>query len=116
MSRPVEQVLADVITAASPISEELPPELQTEVDALSQLNDAELWEVAKSAFPASRRREYDRLLEKNSAHTLTPAERDRLTELRLESERLMLHKALKMRWKTRLEQLEHLDGQLSHRR
>ncbi|MCI0695872.1 hypothetical protein L0337_28210 [candidate division KSB1 bacterium] len=93
MSRPVEQVLADVITAASPISEELPPELQTDMDALAQQSDAELWEVAKRVFPANRRREYDRLLEKNSTGTLTPAERDRLTELRLESERLMLHKA-----------------------
>lgn len=92
-SRSIEKVLVDVLSAASPISDDLPLELQAELDALALISDDELWKIARSTFPADRRRQYDRLLEKNSASTLTPVERERLKELRLESERLMLQKA-----------------------
>jgi hypothetical protein len=92
-SRPVEQILTDVLTAASPVSDSFPASLQAEIDSLALLNDEKLWEIAKKNFPVSRRREYDKLLEKNSAGTLTSSERKRLRELRLQSERLMLHKA-----------------------
>jgi len=93
VSRSVEQILADVISAASPVTEDLSPELQTELDALAQLSDEELWEMARRTFSAAQRRHYDRLLEKNSAGTLNPAEREKLHALRLASERLMLQKA-----------------------
>jgi len=92
-SRPIEQVLVDVLSAASPVSEDLPQEHQADLDALAQLNDAELWNIARSTFPAEKRRAYDRLLEKNSAGTLTPAERGALKELRQASEHLTLQKA-----------------------
>lgn len=90
---PVEKVLAEVISAASPVSEDLPQTLQDEIDALAQMSDAELSVLAQKVFPAAQRRTYDRLLEKNSAGTLTESERTRLKSLRLESERIMLHKA-----------------------
>ncbi len=92
-ARPVEKVLADVISAASPISEDLPSALQNDIDALAQMSDAELGRLAQKTFPATQRRAYDRLLEKNSAGRLTENERARLNALRMESERLMLHKA-----------------------
>lgn len=92
-SRPVEQVLVDVLSAASPASEDLPPELQAELDMLAQQSDAELWSVARRTVAAGRRRTYDRLLEKNGAGTLTMGEREQLKEVREESERLMLQKA-----------------------
>jgi hypothetical protein len=92
-SRPVEQVLVDALSAISPVSEDLPPELQAELDNLAQLSDVELLKIARSAFPAERRRIYDRLLERNSAGTLAPTEREQLKVLRQDSERLMLQKA-----------------------
>ena len=92
-ARPVEQVLVDVLSAASPVSDDLPSELQAELDGLAQLGDAALWEIARSNFPPERTRKYDRLLERNSAGTLTSREREQLKALRLESERLMLRKA-----------------------
>jgi hypothetical protein len=93
VSRSVEQILADVIAAASPFTEDLPPALQTELDDLAQMSDDDLWKIARSVFPTGQRRKYDRLLEKNSAGKLTPTEREQLQDLRLESERLMLRKA-----------------------
>jgi hypothetical protein len=92
-SRPVEQVLVDVLSAASPGSEDLPQELQTELDAFAQLSDNELLSIARRTFPADQRRIYDRLLKKNSAGTVTSAEREQLKELRQASEHLMLQKA-----------------------
>jgi hypothetical protein len=92
-SRSIEKVLVDVLSAASPISDDLPPELQAELDALAQMSDDELWKIARSTFSTDQRRQYDRLLEKNSAGKLTPVEREQLKELRLESEQLMLRKA-----------------------
>ena len=92
-SRSIEKVLVDVLSAVSPISDDLPPGLQAELDTLAQLSDAALGKIARDTFPADQRRKYDRLLEKSSAGILTPDERGQLKELRLESERLMLRKA-----------------------
>lgn len=92
-SRPIEQVFVDVIAAASPVSDDLPSELQAELETLAQLDDAELWQLARRTFSPAGRKEYDRLLQRNSAGSITVIERERLKELRLESERLMLHKA-----------------------
>ncbi len=86
-------MLVDVIAAASPVADDLPPELQAEVEALAGTTDEALWEVAQSTFPTDRRRLYERLLDKNSTNTITPIERDELKALRFESERLMLRKA-----------------------
>ncbi len=92
-SRPIEQVLTDVLSAVSPVSDDLPPELQAEINALAQFDDDALRNAARSIFATDKRRKYDRLLEKNSAGTMTAVEREQLQELRLESERLMLRKA-----------------------
>lgn len=92
-SRPVEQVLVDVLTASSPMSDDLPAELQAEVEALAQLSDEELWNVARLTFPVADSHRYDELLERNSAGALSPTEREQLKELRLASEKLMVRKA-----------------------
>ncbi len=92
-ARPVERVLEDVILSASPFSENLAPELQTQLEKLAQLPEVDLWEIAQSNFSAARRRRYDQLLEKSSAGKITPAEREELKKLRLASEQLMLRKA-----------------------
>jgi hypothetical protein len=92
-SRSIEKVLIDVLAASSPVSDDLPPELEADLDTLAKMSDAELWKIARNTFPTEQRRKYDRLLKKNSAGRLTPAEREKLQELRLESERLMLQKA-----------------------
>lgn len=93
VSRSVEQILADVISAASPLTDDSPLALQAELDDLALMSDDDLWKIARSVFPTGQRRKYDRLLDKNSVGKLTPAEREQLRNLRLESERLMLRKA-----------------------
>jgi hypothetical protein len=52
-----------------------------------------LLSIAHRTFPTDQRRIYDRLLKKNGAGTITPAEREQLKELRQANERLMLEKA-----------------------
>lgn len=92
-SRPVEKVLADVVLAASPVSDDLSPELRKELETLARLRTSALWTLARQTFPADRRREYDWLLKKNSEGLLTKKERERLKKVRFKSERLMLRKA-----------------------
>lgn len=91
--RNVEDVLTSVLTAATPVVGDLPPEISTEVERLAELDDNALWRVARSSFPRDKRQRYDALLDKNGAGTIAPAERDELRQLRLESERLMVRKA-----------------------
>jgi hypothetical protein len=45
-SRPVEKVLADVVLAASPVSDDLSPELRKELDTLARLRTSALWTLA----------------------------------------------------------------------
>ncbi len=92
-SQPIEQVLAEVLAAATPLVDDLPPDLQAEFGSLAELSDEALWEVARANLATGKRREYDRLLELNSAGNLSAEDRSRLEALRLESERLMLRKA-----------------------
>lgn len=92
-SRPIEQVLSDVLAAANPLADDLPPALQAEIDALAQLNDTELRKVARSAYPAGKQRRYDLLLEKNSGGKISADEKKELKTLREESEHLTLRKA-----------------------
>ena len=92
-ARPVEEVLAGVLLAAAPTAENLPADIQAEIDALAELDDEALWRKARSVFPSARRRRYDELLEKNGTGAITSEEREELKNLRVESERLMLRKA-----------------------
>lgn len=104
-SRPIEQVFVDALAAASPVADNIPSELEVELDVLAQAGDEELWKIARDNFPASKRRAYDRLLDKNSAGTIASPEREQLQALRLESERLMLRKAYAyalLKWRGRV--------------
>jgi hypothetical protein len=44
-------------------------------------------------MPRRKQQEFSRLLRKNGAGTLTPAERERMDQLHTEAQRLMLRKA-----------------------
>ena len=92
-SRPLEQVLSKVISSASPVSDDLPRSLRSELESLSELRDAALWRIAEKPFSARKREKYDRLLKKNSSGTINPREREDLRALRIEAEQLMVRKA-----------------------
>lgn len=67
--------------------------LRSELKALEQLSDDELWKLAESHLAPSRQRTLSRLLRKNQAGTLTEKVRQQLDELVEEGEDLTAKKA-----------------------
>ena len=92
--KPLEEFLADrLMDAVPPLSEDIPRSLREELDALEQLDEPVLREVAESRLPTARQDLYSRLLTKNSAGTITAGERKKLEALGEEARRLTLKKA-----------------------
>jgi hypothetical protein len=101
--KPLEEFLADrLMDAVPPLPKDIPPSLREELDALEQLDESALREVAESRLAPVQQRQYSRLLTKNSSGTITAAERRKLEALGEEARRLTLKKAhayLLLKWR-----------------
>jgi hypothetical protein len=72
------------------------------LSALDRLDDAALWRIARSRQTEVEMERYQELLDKNANDTISVAERNELTQLRLEFDRLMLrkvHAAALLQWR-----------------
>jgi hypothetical protein len=76
-----------------PVEKDLPPTLQTELQAMKDLSDQALWQIAQSTMNRDKVALYDVLLERQQADSLTLEGQEWLTRLRQEAEALMLRKA-----------------------
>jgi hypothetical protein len=101
--KPLEEFLADRLLETVPsLPENLAPALRAELDALEQLDETALREVAENRLSVGRQRLYSRLLAKNAAGTVTPVERQQLEILGNEARQLTLKKAhayLLLKWR-----------------
>jgi hypothetical protein len=93
MRQPMKQALVSIVKAAMPSLERVPLEYRPELGAMESLSDEELWRIADSSTPVAQQRQLTRLLRKNQKETLTDQERQTLTRLRTEADRLMLHRS-----------------------
>ena len=93
MKQPMKQVLVRIVKAAMPSLEKVPPEYRPELEAMEALSDEELWKMAESQVSAARQRQLMHLLQKNERSALTERERQLLTRLRTEIDRLMLRRS-----------------------
>ena len=92
--RPLDELVLRTLEAGvPPLPEDLPEAMRADLLALEALDDASLWQVAESRVNDDDSARHSALLEKNSAGTLTPEERQALADLRLAADRLMLQKA-----------------------
>jgi hypothetical protein len=90
----VTDVLLHAVEVGSPPAwDDVPVEFQADLAALDRLDDKALWQVARSQQSESIMDRHEELLYKNANDTLTPSERNELTNLRHEANRLMLRKA-----------------------
>lgn len=88
------EVVVEQLSRTLPSTEaELPPDLQAELNAMEQLSDHALWQLAESQANPDTVALYDLLLERLHAGSLTAAGRHWLEQLRNEAEALMLRKA-----------------------
>jgi hypothetical protein len=101
--RSVTDVLLHAVEVGSPPNRDnVAPEIQADLAALDRLDDKALWQVARSYQSEAEMDRYEDLLYKNANDVLTSAERDELTHLRREADRLMLckaHAAALLRWR-----------------
>ncbi len=101
--RSLDDVLLHAVQVGSPPSwDDAPAEFQADLAALDRLDDEALWHLARSRKTATDMARYQELLDKNANGLLMPAEREELTELRQEYDRMMLckaHAAALLRWR-----------------
>ena len=71
----------------------LSEDLLQELEAISQLSDVDLWQIAESNLNADKVAMYDMLLEQHRENKLTVVEQMMLQQLREETDTLALRKA-----------------------
>lgn len=73
--RPLDDVLAEAVTAAAPVMDTPPGTLRSALAHLAYLNDAALWQAARTTMPAEQRERLAALHDKQQREPLTPEER-----------------------------------------
>ncbi|HHY58417.1 MAG TPA: hypothetical protein GYA08_23620 [Chloroflexi bacterium] len=73
--RSVEQLLTDAVAALLPETTTLPSDLQTAVTQMALLNDAALWQMARTTLSAEQQQRLEALHDKQQRAQLSPAER-----------------------------------------
>lgn len=93
MKRPLGRALASIVKAATPSLDKVPTQYRSELESLEALSDEKLWKIAESTAPEKHESTMARLLRKNQGSGLTERERQSLTRLRKETDRLALRKS-----------------------
>jgi hypothetical protein len=86
-------VAQSVVSNLPPSPQNAPTEMQSELLLMPTLSIDQLLAVAHAQVEVSQHKRHVELLDKNQEDTLTPQEREELTDLRLAAEQLMLRKA-----------------------
>jgi len=99
----LEEFLVErLIEAVPPLANDLPSPLHEELEALEQLDDDALWQVARSRLSPTLQRQYSRLLAKNSQGTITEQEKETLRTLGEQARLLTLktaHAYMLLKWR-----------------
>jgi hypothetical protein len=93
MKQPVEKALVNIVRAATPSLEKVPPEYRAQLEAMEDIGDDELRRIWGIRLAPAKQRRLDNLLDKNQCGELTERERQALAELRKELDRLMLRRS-----------------------
>jgi hypothetical protein len=72
--RPVSEVLVEAITAVAPVIDSAPEKLRSALAQMAYLNDAALWQVARSTMPAEQRERLETLHHEQQRRRLTAEE------------------------------------------
>jgi len=91
--RSLEKELLEAVASAAPVEDELPPELIEAIEALVQLDDEELWRLARRAMSSEASQKLEALHFKQRDEGLNPDENATRGKLISEYERTMLIRA-----------------------
>jgi hypothetical protein len=89
----VEQILLDHLQTLSISLPTLPPDIETELEALRNLSDDALWTIAREQMPDDVQTRAHELMDKNARAILGADESAELEHLVERADRLMLRKA-----------------------
>jgi hypothetical protein len=93
MKEPVERALVKIVQAATPSLEKVPLAYRADLQAMEDLADDELWQMAETRLAPAKQRRLGSLLGKNVRGELTGREQATLRDLRTDADRLMLQRA-----------------------
>ena len=95
VNRTVDEVAEDALSIHLPpsVEDDLPEAIRNELQAMEQLSDDVLWQIAESSMNPDKVALYDLLLERHREQSLTAAGRVILDQVRDEANVLMLRKA-----------------------
>ncbi|MBE2219997.1 MAG: hypothetical protein IAF02_00570 [Anaerolineae bacterium] len=94
MKRPLSEILQDSLAYTLPPLDDVPPEEADELARLSQLNDADLWQIAKSHLSSEKQTTLESLLLAQSADELDDNEAAQLKALQDEYGHLLVRQSL----------------------
>lgn len=90
--RPIEDVLLEALTVAFPALEGLPQEIADNLAGLTFLNDAALWQIARSTLPPEHYQQMDNLLARKGQGQIGETDQHILDQLLQEYETLVLRR------------------------
>lgn len=93
LQRPVEEILADMLTAVMPSLADVPPELQAELTQMTWLNNQDLWQIAHGSMSSQQQERLGQISQLADERELRPNEEEELETLRHEYGRITLIKA-----------------------
>jgi hypothetical protein len=93
VKQPVETALVNIVKAATPSLDKVPDGYRAELEALEDLGDDELWQMANSVLAPTQQRRLADLLEKNQRGAIEAREQRALSALRAAADRLMLRRS-----------------------
>ncbi|MGH2593778.1 MAG: hypothetical protein ACRDGG_09720 [Anaerolineae bacterium] len=72
--RPIQDVLIEAVTAVAPVAETAPAALRSALAQMAYLNDAALWQVARTTMTTEQRERLEALHDEQQRRTLTSEE------------------------------------------
>ena len=93
MRRSVEDELVEVVSTAMPTMEALPSDIIDDLEQLTYLTDAEMWEAARTTLPRQNSERMQALVLKRQGVRLTAVEERELKRLTHLADRAMLVRA-----------------------
>jgi len=91
--RSVEAEALDMLVMAVPVADELPAELEAAIASLATLDDAALWQAARTRLAPDAADQLEQLHFKQQREGLTDAEQQAVDQLVQQYERVMLVRA-----------------------
>jgi hypothetical protein len=92
LRRSVEEVLVDAITVTLPLLDDVPAQITDDLVRMAFLNDAALWQIARSTLPPKHHRQMDELLARKGQGRLMAAKQQTLDRLLVEYQALILRR------------------------